>query len=185
MKKLAQTPSQTVGPYFAYGLTPFQYNYDFQKLSDNLLSEDQNEAKIKISGTLFDGQGNEIPDALIEIWQPINNVGERNDSQGFGRMGTGTEPNSRFVFSTTKPAIDKGALPYLTVIIFMRGLLIHTYTRIYFEDLAEANANDEVFSQIPENRKHSLIAKKINDNEYRFDIHMQGPNETVFFEIID
>jgi protocatechuate 3,4-dioxygenase alpha subunit len=184
MKILAQTPSQTVGPFFAYGLTPFQYNYDFSTLSNHVLFGDFDGPKIKISGSVFDGQGNEIPDAIVEIWQAQDPEGNKSTENGFGRMGTGTEPKSRFVFETFKPN-SQNDLPFISVIIFMRGLLIHTYTRIYFEDEAEANAKDSVFAQIPSERQKTLLAKKVAENEYHFDIHMQGPNETVFFEITD
>jgi protocatechuate 3,4-dioxygenase alpha subunit len=173
-----QTPSQTVGPYFAYGLTPEQYLYDFKQLVGNqMLSPIEHEAAITIIGKVFDGNGDVIPDAMIEIWQ---NDGE---NQLFGRFGTGTDPQNRFIFSTIKPKSVDGQAPYLSVIIFMRGQLIHSYTRIYFSDETQLNATDEVLKTVPAERKSTIIAKKKGINIFEFNINMQGENETVFFEI--
>ncbi|MFN4147760.1 MAG: hypothetical protein ACK4GN_18195, partial [Runella sp.] len=94
---LLQTPSQTVGPYFAYGLTPQQYGYNFRQLATNQLTDPHStEGLITIIGKVFDGEGQTINDALVEIWQ--------NDGQNslFGRCGTGTDPQHRFVFHTVK-----------------------------------------------------------------------------------
>jgi protocatechuate 3,4-dioxygenase alpha subunit len=173
-----QTPSQTVGPYFAYGLTSEQYLYDFKQLSDNhMVSSIENEEAITIIGKVFDGKGDVIPDALIEIWQ---NDGE---NQLFGRFGTGTDAQNRFIFSTIKPKSVAGQAPYLSVIVFMRGQMIHSYTRIYFSDEPQLNATDEVLNAVPDERKNTLIAEKKGINKYEFNINMQGENETVFFEI--
>lgn len=174
---MLQTPSQTVGPYFAYGLAPEQYLYDFKCLVGNeMVNPLDHEDAITIVGKVFDGQGIVIPDAMIEIWQ---NDGQH---QLFGRFGTGTDVESRFVFYTLKPMAFNGQAPHLSVIIFMRGQQIHSYTRIYFSDEAEANSQDEVLNLVPENRRHTLIAKK-KDSTYEFNIYMQGDNETVFFDI--
>jgi protocatechuate 3,4-dioxygenase alpha subunit len=174
---MRQTPSQTVGPYFAYGLTPEQYLYDFKSLVGNeMVSPLDHEEAITIIGKVFDGQGIVIPDALIEIWQ--------NDGQNqlFGRFGTGTDAESRFIFHTIKPASVNGQAPHLSVIIFMRGQQIHSYTRIYFSDETELNSKDEVLNLVPEDRRHTLIATK-KGTTYEFNINMQGENETVFFDI--
>lgn len=167
-----QTPSQTVGPYFAYGLTSEQYLYDFKSLANNeLVSIDDD--SITIRGRVFDGEGNVIPDAMLEIWDNQNNL--------FGRFGTGTEKDKGFVFKTKKPQSIAGNAPFLSVILFMRGQLIHSYTRIYFSDEV-TNATDEVLNQIENDRRRTLIAQR-KDNYYLFDIHMQGDSETVFFDI--
>jgi protocatechuate 3,4-dioxygenase alpha subunit len=167
-----QTPSQTVGPYFAYGLTPEQYLYDFKSLAQNeLVSLDDN--PIIIKGRVFDGEGKVIPDAMLEIWDNQNDL--------FGRFGTGTEKDNSFIFRTKKPHSVGENAPFLSVILFMRGQLIHSYTRIYFSD-EPTNATDEVLNSITDERRETLIAKK-GDNYYEFDIHMQGKNETVFFDV--
>jgi protocatechuate 3,4-dioxygenase, alpha subunit len=169
---MKQTPSQTVGPYFAYGLAPEQYLYNFKSLAHNKLASLEQET-VTIKGHVFDGQGQVIPDALLEIWDPANNL--------FGRFGTGTEPDNSFVFTTLRPkAIDSQA-PFLSLILFMRGQLIHSYTRIYFSD-QEKNQDDPVLQALPNLRRNTIIALK-KDNYYHFDIYMQGDNETVFFDI--
>jgi len=174
---MKQTPSQTVGPYFAYGLTPEQYLYDFKSLVGNQMVSpiDQTNA-ITIVGKVFDGEGIVIPDAMIEIWQ---NDGE---NQLFGRFGTGTDAQNRFVFHTIKPVSVNGQAPYLSVIVFMRGQLIHSYTRLYFSDEATLNEQDEALNSVPVERKNTLIAIQ-NGSVYEFNIRMQGEGETVFFEV--
>jgi protocatechuate 3,4-dioxygenase, alpha subunit len=172
MKNMKQTPSQTVGPYFAYGLTPEQYLFDFKSLVNNDLSVQDSEI-ITIKGRVFDGNNEVIVDALLEIWDAENQL--------FGRFGTGTEPDGSYIFKATKPVSRTENAPFLSVILFMRGQLVHSYTRIYFEN-EPANTLDEELNNLPEKRKNSLIAKKFGEN-YVFDIYMQGENETVFFDI--
>ena len=172
-----QTPSQTVGPYFAYGLTPQQYGYDFPSLANGqMVHKFEEENAIQIKGNVYDGEGNSAEDAILELWQ---DDGER---QLFGRFGTGTEAGNSFTFTTVKPKGVNGAAPYINVILFMRGQLLHSYTRIYFSDEAQLNSTDEVLTSIPEDRRKTLIAQK-KGSSYVFDIHMQGDNETVFFKV--
>lgn len=193
---LTQTPSQTVGPYFAYCLTPEQYGYPFKDLASEVLV-DQNTAgeRIWIVGQVFDGAGAPITDAMIEIWQaddqgryahPADPRGSNNRFKGFGRVGTGTDSQNRFFFQTIKPgAIGDGQAPHINVIVFMRGILSHAYTRIYFSDEAAANATDPVLALVEDGRRATLIAERKETDEgvsYRFDIHMQGERETVFFD---
>ena len=173
---MPQTPSQTVGPFFAYGLTPEQYDYDFKSLTDNQMIDGHSKDIITINGQVLDGEGTPIPDALIEIWQ-----NDKNEKR-FGRFGTGTDPGNRFVFKTVKPQPVNGCAPYLSIIVFMRGQLIHSYTRLYFSDEEELNQNDPVLRSVPDARRKTLIAKR-NGNHYSFDIRMQGTDETVFFDI--
>lgn len=174
-----QTPSQTVGPFFAYGLTAQQYRYDFTQIADGILADEGVPGeRIHLIGRLFDGQNQPIPDAMIEIWQP--------DIKGFGRFGTGTDPQFRFHFETVKPQSVDGQAPHLSLIILMRGLLVHAYSRIYFSDESAANAQDEVLNTVPTERRTTLIAhrQEINNRiEYHLDIHMQGELETVFFDV--
>ena len=190
---LRQTPSQTVGPYFAYGLSPEQYGYDFGSIAGGDMAPPEVEGqRIRVEGRVFDGAAVVVPDALIEIWQadaegryahPADPRGSNATFKGFGRFGTGTDRQSRFIFDTIKPgAVDVGEAPHLNVILTMRGMLLHAFTRIYFADEA-ANAMDKALNVVPAERRHTLIAQPVGGNVYRFDIHMQGEDETVFFDV--
>lgn len=171
-----QTPSQTVGPYFAYGLTPEQYGFDFKALVSNELIDPLHPDAIHLVGRIFDGKGDVIPDALVELWHCDL------DTKAFGRCGTGTMKDNQFRFSALKPRANGEHAPYFSLIISMRGQLIHSYTRVYFEDEAVANAKDPILQLVPIERRQTLLASKIA-NVYTFDIYMQGPSETVFFDI--
>ena len=197
MSKLRQTPSQTVGPFFAYALTPEQYGYDLASIAGGLLIEgDVPGQRIRIEGRVFDGKGELVPDAMIEIWQadgegryahPADPRGSNVAFKGFGRVGTGTDSASRFIFDTIKPgSVDGKQAPHINVIVFMRGLLLHAYTRIYFSDEAAANSRDPVLASVPADSRKTLIATRDETSAgpvYRLDIHMQGPDETVFFDV--
>ncbi len=191
-----QTPSQTVGPYFAYGLAASQYGYDFDQPFDAVLAlEDAKGERIRLEGRVIDGDGNAIGDALVEISQPDGEgrypqtVDEAQASgfRGFGRCGTGTESGHRFVFHTVKPAAEAaGEAPHINVIVTMRGLLLHVFTRVYFSDEINANAHDAVLQSVPVARRGTLVAERIAQDGrvlYRFDIRMQGVGETVFFDV--
>lgn len=188
MAKLKQTPSQTVGPFFAYGLTARQYGYNFSSLVDgNLRGDDFEGEAISISGRVLDGEGAPIHDAMVEIWQADSqgNFPGRNSNsafKGLGRLGTGTDPHCRFHFQTVMPgSVGDGQAPHISVIVFMRGLLNHNHTRIYFEGHCD-NDKDIVLQAVPKDRRHTLLARKVASSEWQFDIHMQGENETVFFD---
>ncbi|MDP7548157.1 MAG: protocatechuate 3,4-dioxygenase subunit alpha [Alphaproteobacteria bacterium] len=191
-----QTPSQTVGPYFAYGLTPEQYGYDYKQLAGNDLDEGKGDGeRITIRGQVFDGNGETIRDAVLELWQadsqgryahPGDPRGSNTSFRGFGRVGTGTLAEHYFEFHTIKPgATGDGQAPHITVVLFMRGLLNHAYTRIYFSDEAAANGGDPALALVDATRRDTLIARRQEGADgvvYRFDIHMQGDQETVFFD---
>ena len=171
--KLGQTPSQTVGPFFAYGLVAEQYGYPNTQIATGVIEGERQ--RITITGRVLDGNSEPVGDALIEIWQP---------GSGFARQGTGTSADKSFTFSTCRPAsLSPEEAPCVAVILFMRGLLSHLYTRIYFSDEAEANVRDTVLAALPADRRHTLIAQRVKEGEYRFDIHLQGEHETVFFDL--
>ncbi|SAL41110.1 protocatechuate 3,4-dioxygenase subunit alpha [Caballeronia choica] len=196
MTTLKQTPSQTVGPYFAYGLCPEQYNFDLKSLfTPSIADREAAGEHISIVGNVYDGQGKVVGDAVVEMAQAdstghyVQSVAEARESgfRGFARVGTGTDPKLRYVVDTVKPGkTGDDAAPHIDVILLMRGMLLHTFTRIYFEDEAEANAKDAVLSSVPEERRATLVAKREPDTSstiYRFDIYLQGPKETVFFDL--
>ena len=191
------TPSQTVGPYFKYGLTPngeYEWNNAF---SNNLLTSDVSGERIRVEGKVYDGDGAVIPDCMLEIWQ-ADSQGRFSDPQdkralpnssfkGFGRVGT--DNNGVYAFDTIKPGVvpdpdGKPQAPHILLAVFARGMLLHLYTRIYFDDEA-GNASDPVLALVPEDRRATLIAKRKAGagNVYTLDVHLQGDNETVFFEV--
>jgi protocatechuate 3,4-dioxygenase alpha subunit len=197
------TPSQTVGPYFAYGLTPKgrcqwdpngQYAWK-ETVGDNLVTPDAVGAKIAIEGCVYDGDGVAINDAMLEIWQADGEgrYASREEARGrpnaqfkgFGRSATNKD--GVFGFSTVKPGPVAGPngtmqAPHIVVALYSRGMLRQVYTRMYFPDEA-ANAQDPILALVPTERRDTLIAKKQADGVYRFDIRVQGDNETVFFEV--
>ncbi len=191
------TPSQTVGPYFAYGLTPggkYAWNDAF---SNDLVTPDAAGERIRVVGQVFDGDGAVIPDAMLEIWQadaqgryanPRDTRALPNASfKGFGRCGA--DANGGFSFDTVKPGVvpdpdGKPQAPHILLAVFARGMLLHLYTRIYFDDEAELNAADPVLALVPAERRATLMAKReAGGATYRFDVHLQGDDETVFFDI--
>jgi protocatechuate 3,4-dioxygenase alpha subunit len=194
-EKLQQTPSQTVGPFFAYSLTAEQYGYDFKSIIDGCLINDNTLGeRIYITGSVFDGNGNTISDAMVELWQADtqgnyvtqypNIPASQIPFKGFGRLGTGATANHQFSFKTVKPGSVNGHSPCIDVILFMRGSLHRLNTRLYFSD--EQNDTDNLLNSIDAVRRHTLIAERKETNNtifYHFDIHMQGEKETVFFEL--
>jgi protocatechuate 3,4-dioxygenase alpha subunit len=200
------TPSQTVGPFFAYGLAPHNRCdwkpspiYDWKEtIGANLITPDATGAKIHIEGRVLDGDGKPINDAMIEIWQAdaqgryAHARGEKPRPNakftGFGRSAT--DKDGLYVFDTIKPGSVPGPegkpqAPHIVVCIFSRGMLRQIYTRIYFSD-EEANLADPILTLVPADRRGTLIAHKETRGElpvYRFDIRVQGENETVFFDI--
>jgi protocatechuate 3,4-dioxygenase alpha subunit len=192
------TPSQTVGPYFAYGLTP-RGAYAWSDLCANdLVTPDAAGERIRIEGQVTDAKGVEINDAMIEIWQadaqgryahPRDTRALPNSSfRGFGRIGT--DSKGFFFFDTIKPGPVPGPngemqAPHVLVAFYARGLLTHLYTRIYLEGEA-ANASDPILSLVPGDRRGTLIARRETRGEqpvYRFDIRFQPDGETVFFDV--
>src|SRR5690606_27162064 len=163
--------------------------------SSDLRTSDVEGERIRIEGRVLDGDGQPVDDAMIEIWQadPQGRYAHPADARGnkafrgFGRCGTGTDADKRFVFDSVKPgAVDGQQAPHVSVIVFMRGLLSHLYTRVYFADEAAANARDPVLLSVPAERRATLVAERRDDGGvavYRFDIHMQGDRETVFFDV--
>ncbi|GBD44498.1 Protocatechuate 3,4-dioxygenase alpha chain [bacterium HR40] len=191
----AQTPSQTVGPYFAYALTPEPYGYP-GIASNRLVDIGTPGERILLRGRVLDGAGEPVEDALLEIWQadasgryPTEAPGEARGFRGFGRCGTDAE--GRFSFETVKPGRVPGPdgklqAPHIAVIVTARGLLNHLVTRIYFADEVAANASDPILALVPEDRRATLIARREDHPGgpvYRFDIHLQGEQETVFFDV--
>jgi protocatechuate 3,4-dioxygenase alpha subunit len=155
------TPPQTVGPFFAIGL-PWDDGPFVVARAD--------EGAIALHGRVYDGEGAPVPDALVETWQQA----------GFGRCPTDAE--GRWEIITRKPEATGGEAPHVAVAVFARGLLDRVPTRVYFADEERANAADPLLSSLDPDRRATLIAAA-EDGGYRFDIHLQGDHETVFFEL--
>jgi protocatechuate 3,4-dioxygenase, alpha subunit len=182
------TPSQTVGPYFAIGV-PFE--------GGNLIVPEDTPGAIRITGTIYDGRGEIIPDHLIEFWQPdhggrfadICGYGEPSTLagfRGFGRYGV-EDGDGIYSMVTVKPGRVPGPngqpqAPHIDVTLFARGMLNRVVTRIYFADEPDANATDQVLATVPAARRNTLLAQP-TQHGYSFDIHLHGPGETVFFDI--
>jgi protocatechuate 3,4-dioxygenase, alpha subunit len=189
----AITPSQTVGPFFAYALTPAGKYALADLVGTDLVTEDAAGARIAIAGRVLDGDGAPVADAMVEIWQADGegryagaDAALSNSSfRGFGRAGTDEE--GRYAFTTVKPgrvAGLNGAMqaPHINVGVFARGVLRRLFTRLYFADEAEANAADPILKLVPEDARRTLIAERNGEAAYAFDIRLQGLDETVFFE---
>jgi protocatechuate 3,4-dioxygenase alpha subunit len=201
-ERLRQTPSQTLGPFSAYSLTAEQYGYPYNSIvGGSLISEATSgqytdAERIYITGRVHDGNGDTIVDALVEIWQAdaqgtyrslLIEKADHPHFTGFGRLGTGTNVEHRYTFTTIKPGrAGSQSAPHINVILFMRGSLRHLYTRLYFSDEQEANQQDALLNAVPENRRQTLIAQRRELNGlvfYDFDMYMQGDRETVFFDV--
>lgn len=202
---LKETASQTAGPYVHIGLAPKQAGFDiFENNFGNVLVTPETKGeRIRLEGRVFDGSGALIRDVLIEIWQ-ANAAGRYNhpaDQQegkpidpsfrGWGR-GTSDFDTGVYSFETIKPGVVAGRhgkpmAPHINMWIVARGINIGLSTRVYFSDEEKANADDSVLNGIEwVERRKTLIAKRVEkDGEvvYQFDIYLQGPNETVFFDV--
>lgn len=188
--KLPVTPSQTVGPFLSIGL-------DWLTITD-LTDPDTPGERITIEGRVLDADGAPVPDAVVEIWQAdprgqyAGAVGDLGGAalarfKGFGRAPT--DDNGAFRFTTLKPgrvAAPDGTLqaPHIVVSVFMRGLLKHLVSRIYFPD-EPANAEDMVLKRVPPGRRRTLIARRAEAGEAKltWNVVLQGGDETVFFDV--
>jgi protocatechuate 3,4-dioxygenase alpha subunit len=159
------TPFQTVGPFLTLGLrdgvgTPARVD----------------DRTVVVTGRLIDGAGAGVPDGVLEVWH----AGQRH------LVRAATADDGTFIVQTIRPgpvaATDSGGqAPHLAVRVLARGILTEYLTRIYFSD-EPANATDAVLQLVPADRRGTLIADRAADGTYRFDVVLQGGNETVFFD---
>ena len=189
-----ETPSQTVGPYFSMRLGGVGQNV--------LAPPGVPGERIRIEGMVIDGDGNHVEDALLEIWQA--NAGGRyrhpddirdeialdDGFVGFGRAET-EFATGQYWFETIKPgpvpdAEGEFQAPHLNLVVQARGTLNPMFTRIYFSDEDEVNRQDQVLGRVPRERRHTLVARLDTGSDspklYRFDVRLQGDDETVFFD---
>lgn len=172
---LPRTPSQTVGPFFDFGLCA-------RPTSE--LADAGTAGAIQIEGVVLDSAGAPVPDGLVEIWQ-ADAAGRYDGVFGWGRCQT--DGAGRYAFTTVKPGAVRepdGSVqaPHISVLCFARGLLKPVLTRLYFSDEAEANAEDRVLRSIgDEEERATLVARVTAAGRYAFDITLQGAGQTVFF----
>jgi len=182
------TPSQTVGPYFAIGLPWPEGPHAVDPATAGAFT---------ITGSIYDGAGTPIPDHLLETWQAdpegrfadaygYGGASELKGFRGFARYGVEVGDGD-YQIVTVKPGRVKTPggrfqAPHIDVTLMARGMLNRVVTRIYFGDEEQANAEDPVLSLVPADRRDTLIATP-EDGGYRFDIRVQGPGETVFFDV--
>jgi protocatechuate 3,4-dioxygenase alpha subunit len=185
------TPSHTVGPFYGYAL-PFPGGGDIAPVG--------HPDTITVQGYIYDGEGNPLPDAFVELWgpDPEGNLSTtdgsiRRDPASGGYLGrngvefTGwgriqTDANGHWYARTLRPGARGQSAPYLSACVFARGLLVHLFTRIYLPGDEAALAADPLLSGLDAARRDTLIAQDDGRGTYRFDIRLQGEGETVFLE---
>ncbi|WP_019069764.1 protocatechuate 3,4-dioxygenase subunit alpha [Streptomyces hokutonensis] len=185
------TPSHTVGPFYGYAL-PFPGGGDIAPVG--------HPDTITVQGYVYDGEGNPLPDAFVELWgpDPEGNLSTtdgsiRRDPASGGYLGrngvefTGwgriqTDANGHWYARTLRPGARGQNAPYLSACVFARGLLVHLFTRIYLPGDEAALAGDPLLSGLDPARRDTLIAQDDGRGTYRFDIRLQGEGETVFLE---
>jgi protocatechuate 3,4-dioxygenase alpha subunit len=204
LNPLRETASQTAGPYVHIGLAPKQAGFDiFENNFGNVLAgPDTRGERVRIEGRVIDGSGTPLRDVLIEIWQAnadgrYHHPADLQDKEldksfrGWGRACSDFE-NGLYTFETVKPGAVGGRngrvmAPHINFWIVARGINLGLNTRMYFSDESAANAVDPVLNLIEwEVRRKTLIAEREERDGmavYRFDICLQGPDETVFFDI--
>ncbi|MGX1116314.1 protocatechuate 3,4-dioxygenase alpha subunit [Streptomyces ambofaciens] len=185
------TPSHTVGPFYGYAL-PFRGGEDIAPAG--------HPDAVTVHGYVYDGGGDPLPDALLELWGPDaeGNVPTADGSMrrdpasggflgrngveftGFGRIQT--DANGHWYARTLRPGARGQSAPYVSVCVFARGLLVHLFTRIYLPGDAAVLAADPLLSRVAAERRDTLIAADEGRDTYRFDIRLQGEGETVFLE---
>jgi protocatechuate 3,4-dioxygenase alpha subunit len=189
--KRVPTASQTVGPFFSFGL-------EHPEWADLTGGGKATGEKMRIGGYVTDADGAPVPDALIEIWQAnaagkYDHFDDRQEKaldphfRGFGRCAT--QADGSFAFTTIRPGPVPGRgnalqAPHIGVCVLARGLLRHVYTRLYFEDCGALNETDPVLASIEDStRRRTLVARQTAPGTWRFDIRLQGEGETAFFEV--
>lgn len=196
---LKESPSQTAGPYVHIGLAPGAAGFDIyrQELGQTIASDDTPGTRIKIEGLVLDGTGTPVKDVLLEAWQadaagiyPHPEDPRHADCatgfRGWGRIITDFD-TGLWTFDTIKPGSVMGRngrpmAPHITLWLVARGLNIGLNTRLYFDD--EDNSTDPILALIEHvDRRKTLVARKVSDGHYRFDIRLQGEGETVFMDV--
>lgn len=200
--ELKESASQTAGPYVHIGLAPGAAGFKIyrEELGWDIAGPEAAGERIRVEGVIFDGEGELVKDALLEVWQAdasgrYASAEERGQNEpgfrGWGRVITDFDDGT-WSFDTIKPGPVEGPdgkmmAPHISLWIVARGINIGLSTRLYFSDESEANAADPILDMIePAERRGTLVAQKADGDGpavYRFDIRLQGDGETVFFDI--
>ena len=176
---LTPTPGQTIGPFYGYALP-----YD----GDSELVPPGHADAVRLHGTVRDGAGDPVPDALLELWQadpegavPQEAGSLRRDGWTFTGWGRAATDNAgHYSFTTLAPGAPDGrGAPFFAVTVFARGLLDRLLTRAYLPGDDAALAADRVLASVDPDRRGTLVAVA-DEHGYRFDVHLQGDDETVF-----
>jgi protocatechuate 3,4-dioxygenase, alpha subunit len=179
-QSVVPTPGQTIGPFYGFALS---YPRDHELVPPAAAGA------VRLHGTVYDGHGVPVPDALLEIRQadpsghvPTAEGSLRRDGTvftGWGRCAT--DPGGRFSFTTLEPGpTAAGAAPFFAVTVFARGLLNRLFTRAYLPEDEQALADDRVLGGVAPERRETLVARRDDDGSLRFDIWLQGEHESVF-----
>lgn len=199
---LKESASQTAGPYVHIGLAPGAAGFDIygKELGWDIAGPNAKGEKIRVEGCVIDGMGAPIKDVMLEVWQanadgvyahPEGGGPVEEGFRGWGRVITDFD-TGEWSFETVKPGRCAGRnvgtqAPHLSLWIVARGINIGLHTRMYFDDEGEANSEDPVLNLVEwENRRSTLIAMRAERDGmpvYRFDIRLQGEDETVFFDV--
>lgn len=189
--KLVPTPGQTIGPFFGYAKGYEQVYLPFR--DGHFLVHPASANAVRLTGRVLDGNGDPIPDAMLEIWQADEqgNIPQKTgslvrDGFTFTGWGRGTTDNvGTYTFSTVNPGqTDQDKAPFISMVIFARGLLNKLHTRIYLPEYTDLLAADPLLSSLDEDRRQTLIAERDDAGALHFDVRLQGDagNETVFLQ---
>lgn len=195
---LRESPSQTAGPYVHIGLAPGAAGFDIYRteLGHRIAADDTPGERIRVQGRVFDGMGAPVKDVLIEVWQAdANGIHPHPEDPRHADCAPGFRGWARvvpdfdtgvFTFDTIRPGAVQGRnsrmmAPHLSLWLVARGINTGLQTRMYFGD--QDNSADPVLNLIEQvDRRQTLIAR-LADGVYNFDIHLQGEQETVFFDV--
>jgi protocatechuate 3,4-dioxygenase alpha subunit len=178
---LTPTPGQTVGPFYGYAL-PYR--------GDHELVPAGHQGAIRLHGRVYDGAGEPIPDAMIEIWQadqhgriPRAEGSLHRDGYTFTGWGrAAVDPTGHYSFTTLMPGpTSDDAAPFVAMTVFARGLLNRLFTRAYLPTDESSLAADPFLQSLPDDRRGTVVATPDEDG-YRFDVRLQGEGETVFLQ---
>jgi len=187
---LIHTANQPIGPFYHFALTPGWETGD--NSAGIMAGPDARGERGRVVVRVLDRDGSPVTNAMIELWQAdaggkYNHPADKQEKapdpafHGFGRLAT--DDQGLCVFETVKPGQVQSQAPHINVSVYAPGLLRRAVTRIYFAG-DPANESDEILSLVPEDRRPTLLARQgAEAGEWRFDLHLTGPCETVFFDV--